>query len=327
VNKTILAKGATTFNADVSSLQLIGGFSNNVFECIRNDERVILKFYPSSKYNKDAIMAELDWIKFLFISGVNVTEPLHSNNNKLLEVIQLDPEEECYVLAFEKAKGTFINTSNSGTWNKDIFYKLGQTLGKIHLLAKEYQPSDHTIKPNHWNTGVVFSEPIDYVSARVAAKWETFIHAINQLPMDIGAYGMIHNDLHPKNFHLYNNDIILFDFGDCEHNWFVYDIAIVLYHAIQSLSEEESQKRKGFAVHFLKSFLQGYFQENNLDKYWLTKLPFFLNYRHIFSYIYFQRFLNEDQKNNKKIKQILNTMKERIESDIPYITLSYRDFT
>ncbi|UTR15776.1 phosphotransferase [Salipaludibacillus sp. LMS25] len=327
MNKTILAEGATRFNADVSSLQLIGGFSNNVFECTRNDEKIILKFYPSLEYQKDAIMAELDWIKFLFTSGVNVTEPLHSNNNQLLEVIQLEHEEECYVLAFEKAKGTFINTSDSGTWNKDIFYKLGQTLGRIHFLAKDYQPSDNIIKTYHWNMGVLFSKPIDYVSARVAGKWEIFINEINQLPMDIEAYGMIHNDLHPKNFHLYNNDIILFDFGDCEHNWFVYDIAIVLYHAIQSLFEEESQKRKDFAVHFLKSFLQGYLEENNLDTYWLTKLPFFLNYRQLFSYIYFQRFLNEEQKNNKKLKQILNTMKERIESDTPYITLSYKDFT
>ncbi|WP_017471568.1 phosphotransferase [Amphibacillus jilinensis] len=146
MDQKILAEGAARFNADLSSLRLIGGFSNNVFESNRNNEKVILKFYPSSKYKKDTIMAELDWINYLFRSGVNVTAPLYSNKNKRLEVIQLENEEACYVLAFEKAKGTLINTSDDETWNNDIFNKLGQTLGRVHFLARDYQPLDHTIK-------------------------------------------------------------------------------------------------------------------------------------------------------------------------------------
>lgn len=326
MDKNVLDEGATKFNVDVSSLQLIGGFSNNVFEGLRNNKKIILKFYPSSEYNKDAIIAELDWIRFLFISGVKVTAPLYSSNNRLLEVIRTNIGDECCVLAFEKAKGTFINTTNYKTWNEDIFYNLGKTIGRIHSLSKQYNPSDKSIKKQDWNMGLLFSEPLDYVSEGVVAKWEKFINKIYQLPKDIEGYGMIHNDLHQKNFYLYNNEIILFDFGDCEYNWYVYDIAIVLYHAVQSLPKEDSQGRKDFAIIFMKAFLQGYFEKNNLASYWLTKLPFFLNYRQIYSYIYFERFLNEDQKNNKKIKLILNNMRERIESDTPYLNLSYKDF-
>ncbi|MFN7249881.1 MAG: phosphotransferase enzyme family protein [Anaerobacillus sp.] len=324
MDEIVLAKGAAEFSVDVSTLQLIGGFSDNVFECIRNNEKVILKFYPSSTYKKDSIMAELDWISFLFTSGVNVTEPLYSANGKLLEVIELDHEEKCYVLAFEKAKGRLVNTSDSETWNEKIFYKLGQTLGKIHSLSKKYQPTQN-IKKQDWNMGFLFSKPLDHISEGVVAKWKRFMEELSKLPTDTDDYGMIHNDLHQGNFYLYNNEIILFDFGDCEYNWFIYDIAIVLYHAVQSIAETKG--RENFASIFINSFLQGYQEENKLENYWLTKLPFFLNYRQIYSYIYFETFLNEDQKNNEKIKQLLNAMRKRIESDTPYLNLEYEDFT
>ncbi|MBU9723037.1 MULTISPECIES: phosphotransferase enzyme family protein [Bacillaceae] len=327
MDKTILSKGVTIFNVDVSSLKLIGGFSNNVFEGVRNSKKVILKFYPSSKYNKDSIIAELDWISFLFKSGVKVTAPIYSSNNRLIEVIRINNGEEYCVVAFEKAKGTFINTSDKNTWNKDIFYKLGKTMGRIHFLSKQYQPSDRSIKRQEWDMGPLFSEYFGNGYEGVVVKWEKYINMLNQLPMDIEGYGMIHNDLHQGNFFLYNNEVILFDFGDCEYNWFVYDIAIVLYHAVQSISDEDSHRRLEFATIFMKAFLHGYSKENNLDSYWLAKLPFFLNYRQIYSYIYFERFLNEDQKINKKTKQKLNTMRARIESDTPFVNLSYKDFT
>lgn len=314
----MLAKGAAKFNVNVDTLQLIGGFSNNVFECSRKGEAIILKFYPSSTYKKETILAELDWICFLHTSGVNVTKPLHSVHGELFEVIPSD-QEECYVLAFEKAKGTFIDTSDTKSWNKALFYTFGKTLGNIHFLSKQYKPS----QIHHWNEGLLFSKTLDHVCEDVIAKWEWFLSELQQLPKDNNGYGMIHHDLHHKNFYVHNNELVLFDFGDCEHNWFMYDIAIVLYHAVQTVDENDREGRKDFAIRFMTSFLQGYLQENDLDRHWLTKLPFFLNYRQTYSYIYFETFLPEDQKNNEKVKQILDSMREKIVSDTPYLNLSF----
>lgn len=326
MDKSVLAKGAFKYNVDVSTLQLLGGFSNNVFECIRNGEKMILKFYPSSKYKKDSIYAEVDWINFLYSSGVNVTEPIYSANDKLIEVIRLENDEECYVVAFEKAKGTFINTADTEIWNENFFYKLGKTLGKIHLLSKNYKLSHKKIKKQDWNKSLLFTESLDHVSEIVVEKWEKFITDLNQLPINTDGYGMIHNDLHQNNYYIYNNEIILFDFGDCEYNWFIYDIAIVLYHSVQTIDENDREARNNFAIIFIKSFLQGYLEENKLDSYWLSKLPFFLNYRQIYSYIYFETFLNEEQKNIEKVIQILNRMKNNIEADVNYLDLSFEDF-
>ena len=326
MDKILLSKGAMKFEVDISELQLVGGFSNNVFEYNGDGENLILKFYLSSKYKKDSIRAELDWIRFLHQSGINVTAPLYSVDGNYLEIIQVDNKEECYVLAFEKAKGNFISVSDSGSWNKDFFYNWGKTLGKIHYLSKKYKPLDESIKKQDWNEGLLFTETFEDVNDVIVEKWGQFIKEIKSLPKNINCYGMIHNDLHQKNFYIYNKEIVLFDFGDCEYNWFVYDIAIVLYHAVQTIDENDLQGRRDFAIQFIQSFLQGYLQKNNLDSYWLSKLPFFLDYRQIFSYIYFLRFLNEEQKSNEKVKDILNGMRSRIENDVPFLDIQYKDF-
>lgn len=320
-----LSKGATLFNADVKELKLIGGFSNNVFVCNRNSETFILKFYPNTTYKKESVRAELDWIRYLHKSGVNVTAPLPSISGNYLEIVQGENNVECYVLAFEKAKGTFINTSDTNSWNNKFFYHWGKTLGKLHSLSKTYISIDENIKKQDWNTGLLFTKNIEGISRVVSDKWYTLINYIDKLPKDINSYGMIHNDLHHKNFYLHNKEIVLFDFGDCEYNWFVYDIAIVLYHAIQTIDESDTQGRKDFACLFIHSFLQGYFTENNLDKYWLSKIPFFLDYRQIFSYIYFINFLSEEQKNNENVKDILKGMRTKIENDVPYLNIKFND--
>ncbi|MFT4417023.1 phosphotransferase enzyme family protein [Fredinandcohnia humi] len=323
MDHTLLSRGATYFDVDAKEITLLGGFSDNVFECIRNGESFILKFYPSTKYKKDSIKAELDWIRFLHKSGVNVTAPIPSINGNYLEIITGDTNEECYVLAFEKAKGTFVNTSDPNEWNNDFFYNWGKTLGKLHFLSKTYKPLDGTIKKQEWNQGLLFTDSTEALSEIVAQKWGKFISEIEGFPKERQSYGMIHNDLHQKNFYIKDGEIVLFDFGDCEYNWFIYDIAIVLYHVVETIDEKNVQGRIDFARVFLSSFLQGYNTENKLDEYWLSKIPFFLNYRQIFSYIYFVNFLSEEQKNNAKVKEILSGMRNKIENDVPYLDIEY----
>ncbi|MEC5425840.1 phosphotransferase [Virgibacillus sp. C22-A2] len=318
IDDILLSKGARKFGANVSDLKLIGGFSNNVFECRGDSGNYILKYYLSTNYEKGSIESELDWILYLFKSGVNVTVPFPSLSGSLLEVVQLNNKEECWIVAFEKARGNFINVSNKGEWNSDTFYRWGKTLGEIHSLSKLYKP----INKKDWNSGLLFSEA-NNVSEEIRRKWDMYINKLEKLPKDKNSYGMIHNDLHHKNFYINNKEIILFDFGDCEYNWFVYDIAIVLYHALQTINENDFQARRDFALQFTHSFLKGYKTENHVDSSWLMKIPFFLNYRQIYSYMYFSKYLTEEQKSKGRIKEALNSMKIKIENDIPYLDIQF----
>ncbi|MFD2045529.1 phosphotransferase enzyme family protein [Ornithinibacillus salinisoli] len=318
MDNILLSKGAKRFGVKVSDLELIGGFSNNVFECKSTKQNFILKFYLSTIYEKSSIEAEIDWISYLLMSDLHVTAPIPSQDGHLMEILPLDHGEACYVVGFEKAKGAFIDISSPHDWNTDFYYRWGKTLGRIHFLSKKYKPSNPRIRRQDWNKGKIFIEE-NGVTDGVRQKWDMYIKELEQLPKGENAYGMIHNDLHHKNFYIDNSKIILFDFGDCEYNWFVYDIAIVIYHALQTMNGNGIQQRREFARLFMNSFIEGYHTENQLCVEWINKLPFFLNYRQLYSYMYFSKFLTQEQKNNKKINQILHSMKHKIENDIPYI--------
>lgn len=322
MDNDLLVKVAELFHADGRDLKLLGGFSNNVYECKKDNHSFILKFYLSSMYKKEKLEAELDWISFLMRSGVNVTAPLPSINGNYLEIIHEDNNESYYVLAFEKAEGVLIDTDNPTEWNSKLFYKWGKTMGKLHSLSKIYHPPGN-IKKQNWNEGTIFTKDLEGLNETIIQKWEEYVDVLKTYPRNGEFYGMIHNDLHHGNFYLHDNEIVLFDFGDCEYNWFVYDIAIVLYHAIQTINEDDIQLRKDFASDFFSTFMQGYFTENKLDTYWLSKIPFFLNYRQIYSYIYFVHYLSEEQKSEPRVKGILNGMRYRIENDVPYIDSSF----
>lgn len=317
--------GAEKFNGNTSKLKLLGGFTNNVFECEGKDGPFILKFYSDMEHSCNSVKSELDWISYLSNSGVNLTTALPSVNGNLIENAT-ENGRNFSVLAFRKAKGTFVDEADANRWNPGLFYKWGKVMGSIHSLSKSYKPIDDSIKRQEWNEGPLFLE-FPEVEDTILRKWNQYINKIKKLPKDINAYGMIHNDLHQKNFLLNDNEVVLFDFGDCEYNWFIYDIAISLYHALQSISDSDRQQRKEFAVLFLKSYLRGYHTENKLNIYWLSKILFFLNYRQLFSYLYFTVFLSTKQKNSLKIAQILNNMRRKIENDIPYLEIDLEELS
>ncbi|MFD1174550.1 phosphotransferase enzyme family protein [Oceanobacillus picturae] len=297
----------------------MGGFTDNVFEYKGKKGNFILKYYVSSHYEKSSLESELDWILYLDEAGVNVTTPLSSLRGILLETVQLNNEEECWIVAFEKAEGKFVSVSDKREWNPDFFYTWGKTLGEIHSLSKKYKPITNR---NEWNSGPIFTAPKN-VSSEIKTRWNMYIQELGKLSKGVDCYGMIHHDLHHKNFYINNKEIVLFDFGDCECNWFVYDIAIVLYHALQTINENDSQERKEFALQFFQPFLRGYKTENQLDPSWLKKIPIFLNYRQIYSYMYLSNYLTEEQKSKGKTKEALSRMKINIENDKPYLNLQF----
>ncbi|SET14261.1 Ser/Thr protein kinase RdoA involved in Cpx stress response, MazF antagonist [Oceanobacillus limi] len=308
MEQAVLIEGAKRFGVPYNEMKPMGGFSNNVF----HSNGKVLKFHPDSIYSLDSIASELDWIIYLYHSGVQVTPPIPSLNGNSIEKVEEDNGEVCFLIAFEEAKGQVVNVDNEQEWNVDFFFTWGKTLGRIHYLSKKYNPS-YKVTRKSWNSSSLFTKGTN-ACVQIQEKWNKYIDRLNKLPRDSNDYGMIHNDLHHNNFYVQNGQMILFDFGDCEYSWFIYDIAIVLYHAIETIEEWKVEERNNFALKFLGSFLKGYYTENQLSHHWILELPFFLDYRQIYSYMYFSNFLSEDKKQNPKVKEKLCRMKERIVS-------------
>ncbi len=70
-NNQILGEAARKFNIDMSTLNLIGGFQNYVYEYKKQEKSYILRFTHSSHRSDNLIKGELDWVLYLINNGVS----------------------------------------------------------------------------------------------------------------------------------------------------------------------------------------------------------------------------------------------------------------
>ena len=313
IKNIVLEKVINEVNGDYSSLKLLGGFNDSVYEVKINNHSFIIKFYLASQNNKSLIIGELDWINYLSKNGINVAKPVYSLQNNLIEEIKENDSLYYYVI-FEKVEGNFIDDKN---WDKNLIQNWGQSMGKMHNLAKDYQVLGKGQVIN-WAENDILIEPPTIASDSVLEKWKYYKEKLRNLPTHKECYGIIHNDLHHKNLFFNNGEVQLFDFGDIEYSWFSYDITISLYHSIQAISFSSEKEKLNFAYKFLINFIKGYKLENRISDEWINKINFFLDYRQIYSYLYFLKHLDIDNI-SKGIKGTLEKMKYRIENNVSYL--------
>lgn len=133
-NNQILGEAARKFNIDMSTLNLIGGFQNYVYEYKKQEKSYILRFTHSSHRSDNLIKGELDWVLYLINSGVSASKPIYSISGNLSEKIHIGGS---YFTAtsFEKATGRKIGYPECIS-NKDLFEKCGRLTGKMHFYLR-----------------------------------------------------------------------------------------------------------------------------------------------------------------------------------------------
>lgn len=306
---------------DMGNFNKIGNSNNVIYEFQYKGEYFILRITKKSIEYLSSYEAEVDFIDYLSKNKVMVSKAISSINNKLVETIKLN--NSYYIISiFEKADGHAPTISSIEEWNSALFYNWGKTMGQIHHLSKEYK----FMKRKQWDEDIYFSEEysISIGDKKLISMWNKIINELKILPKDKNSYGLIHNDFHQYNFFVNkDNKLTVFDFDDCLYSWFIYDITIAFYHAVACVPANESQKRINFAGSFIESFLKGYTKENIIDSYWIEKIPLFLEYRRLCSYMFFVKMWSKENIDPWQ-KEYLERMKYNIENEIPYIEINFK---
>jgi len=133
-------------------------------------------------------------------------------------------------------------------------------------------------------------------------------------------------DAHEANLHIDGDRVVLFDFDDCVYNWFIADIAIVLFYRVTNRDEPER-----VAADFLPGFLRGYAAENRLDPRWLAAIPAFLTTREIDLYAVIRRSYDLPEVTPAAIEAIphdwprrfMRGRRERLLAEQPYLDLDF----
>lgn len=319
MDEQVIVRSASLFNRIPASLDLISDMENFVYLSEMHDPACILRITHISHRTKEEILGELEWIECLAENGVAVPHPISSINGRLVEVVDTGTTT-FLVTAFHKIPGMTILAANECT--PAIYQHWGQTLGKMHALAKEFIPRDPAHRRSQWFMEDNVKNAEKYIPGQedILGKYKKLISDLGELPKDKNSYGLVHGDFSDVNFFVFDHKISVFDFDDCTYHWFIYDLAVVLYDCLDWLPHGELT-REAFALFFWENFLQGYSRENSLESFWMDQLPKFLKLREMNLYIVLHK--KWDLEDLLEPRQIfLDKLKHNIQKDIHFLDTS-----
>lgn len=259
------------------------GFESFIYRFQRDGAPAILRVTHSLRRSPELIRGEVDWINSLAAGGATVAGALLSARGELVEPID-DGQGGCFLAtAFAFAPG---RPPWEVGWTPTRYESYGRLIGRLHALTKAYTPPDPAWRRPSWPA--VFADELrGLLTGRDAAIHDRYLamtERIERLPRDGDSYGLIHFDAHSANLHVDGDTITLFDFDDCVYNWFIGDIAMVIFYMITNADDPP-----GVLADFLPPFLRGYRAENRLDPRHLPAIHDFLSTREIDLYAVIQR--------------------------------------
>ena len=302
------------------------GCQNLVYEYVLDGKELILRVtYPPDR-PFEQILAELDFVKYLADKGASVSRPVPSVNGNLIERV---PVGDWVFLAVSFVKGRGMRVPDNdyhyreGAPIEEYFRNWGRTLGKLHALAKDYEPPNPLVRRPMW----VETRSGDHVRARVPEAFpivrrrlEAMISESRKLPQDKDSYGLIHGDFNDGNFTVdySNGDITVFDFDDACYNWFMYDLACAWEAGLgRTMFEPDVEKRREFMKRYFEQAMAGYRLENDIEPQWLDRLSFFIKMVEMDSALSYFRYYSWNtlsQEEMSKLRYIVHC----IEKETPY---------
>lgn len=286
-NQETLLSAAQSFDFDVNSLAFISNSCNEVYKFSMDNQDYILRLSKKPLEYVEKVKAEVEWVYYLVQNGLRASLPIRTLDHELTAVYKED-DKWIIATAFQMAEGRFFDKDDPHLWGPAIFKKWGETMGRMHHLSKSYHVSEMSAKRDEWKKSRINNPYLQQGKYDLLLdKLISLEHNINSLPREKDAYGLIHNDFHPYNFYIKDNDMTVFDFDDSIYGWYSLDIAIAATHAVWWGSTQDDRESKNqFAQTFLQEFLQGYTEHNQLDVYWIQQIPMFMEYRNICSFFW-----------------------------------------
>ena len=321
----ILQEVAARYGQTPGALTALGGFESFIYRFDDNGAPVILRVTHSLRRSPDLIRGEVDWINALAMGGAAVARALLSARGELVEEID-DGAGGCFLAtAFAFAPG---RPPWEAGWTPARIDAYGRLLGRMHALTKDYRPADPAWRREAWPA--TFEAEIAGLlrgdDAPLLARYQALTRRIEARPRGRDDYGLIHFDAHEANLHIDGDRVVLFDFDDCAYNWFIADIAIVLFYRVTNRDEPER-----VAADFLPGFLRGYTAENRLDPRWLAAIPDFLTTREIDLYAVIRRSYDLPEVTPAAVEAIphdwprrfMRGRRERLLAEQPYLDLDF----
>lgn len=130
-----------TYPVQLSSMEAV---TNEMYRCHSEKGTFFARITNYKTYEEQ--LAEVNWTTYLFNRGVRVPEVIPTIQDSVVSTLLMNEEEKCVVL-FQAAAGIHLPRAK---WDKTIFRTLGQQIGRMHQVSKEYQHSEAAQPIPHW---------------------------------------------------------------------------------------------------------------------------------------------------------------------------------
>ena len=262
------------------------GGRNQIFICSKNDEKkFVLRISSTGDRTEKDYLAETEFVHYLAENGAPVADVIPSVNGKLVEVVD-DGEAPVFISLFEYAKGMLLCDNGyryrEGAPLEEYFYNTGKTLGKIHELSKNFDPTAGHRRPEYFD-----KYNMEYINRLIPDSYSDLKNAIaarlgkfHTLPTDSPFYGLVHFDYSDGNYHIdmTNGNITVFDFDNCMYCWYMFDLANLYLHGEGWFRfESDPAKREAGMQHYFNTILKGYKSETTISDDLLNQLPLFID--------------------------------------------------
>jgi Ser/Thr protein kinase RdoA (MazF antagonist) len=299
IDETVVQEAGCRFAEDAAAVFTpLDSFESGVFAWLHSGKRYILKLTDRQRRTETELLAEIDFLHFASDQGVRVARAIVSRSGRYIEpVYDQSDEESCkgyWAYAFEWAAGEELRPQD---WGAELFHQWGSTVGKLHRVTSKYKPSNPEWMRSRWDEEELYKQRVSTAAAEplLLTAGNSCLERLRQVPERPDQFGLIHNDLHPGNFHLFEGKLVVFDFDGLVYHHFASDIAIALYYAIGW--DKSSNNKTLFAETFLNHFLEGYACCQPVTQELLHAIPDWMMLRHLLLYTAHQQKWSESNLN------------------------------
>ncbi len=318
-NDTILEKALKYYGFKKEEVVNKAGFESFIFEINHDSELYILRISHSIHRKLELIEAEIEFIYYLSNNNSNVSTPIKSLNDKLVEKILLEDDSYFSTKLFTKAKGKQITPKQ---YSKKLFENLGEAIGDLHVLAKKYVPKHKRYSYFEDSYILSFSDYLPADKKFIVDKFKILFEKLKKHPQNNSNYGLCHSDLHFGNIFVTEDlELTFFDFDDSMYTHYAFDIAIVFFYALVFGSEERTyDDRSRMFKEYYPEFLKGYNKNFSIRNEDISLIKDYIIVRAYDLYAVFHR--SFDLSKNQQVKNIVDYLEDVIVNDTPIFDYS-----
>ena len=270
-------------------ISFITSSENHTYRLNCGENKYSLRLQRPGYHSREEIQAELRFVEILNDRNIKTARPVSTSSGENVSIVSA-PGGDILVSIFEWIDGEHPTPEK----NLEVYGQLGLVMGTMHNISESITPFFYDKRPS-WNFDRIIGDnsvwgswyQSNYVSRPQENLVKRSIYEIQKRLHEYHGekiYGLIHADMRPTNIIVRNNELVIIDFDDCCHSWYMFDIA-----ASASFLEHDYK-----VTDWLNELLHNYLTVRKLNQDDLDILPYFIAMRRIQLMAWYFSHINSD---------------------------------